>query len=226
VDTPVTAGYFTHRDRRTLDAVFRRFRRPVTIHGFFDEGQSATLRNMLQELAVLAGGHLLYQEITDDGHPLARVLGVTDRPTLRFYTRDWAWAPVEMVGDPSGYQFGVLLGILASLAGGFRPRIHGRLVSSVRNLNREVILEVLTLPTCPHSPHVVRITQEFALTNPGRVMARSISVTDYPVSMSLGVEAVPHLRVLSHGQLLATYTGILSPEALWQLIERGIKGGH
>ncbi|MCY0877622.1 MAG: hypothetical protein OWU84_01575 [Firmicutes bacterium] len=226
MDTPANGQYFTQRDRRIIQQSLEKARHPVSIQAFVDLEQSRRLRGVLVELTRLSHGRLDYEEILHVDHPLAHVLEVTARPTLRFLNSQREWAPVEFVGEPSGYQFGALLGLILSLAGHSSHRVAPRVISAARNLRRDVTLEVLTLPTCPHSPHVVRLTQELALANPARIRARAISVVDQPEWAALGVEAVPHLRIISRGALLATHTGALTADMLWRLVHTQAKGGH
>lgn len=220
----VSMGQLSTRDRRTLREMLEGLLRPVEILAFVRRDHDTDLVELLAEVAALGRDRLVLR-IVDEGSdpPLEDVLSVTDRPSLRFLTPGGEVAPIEVVGSPSGYQFGAFVNLVLSLSRG-RAHVPHSINSGLKSIARNVLLEVLTTPTCPHSPQVVRLAQECALANPGRIFARSIDAVQHSHLVPSDLDVVPYLRLWVEGRVVARHAGMLSDQKLWHLIQTGAKG--
>jgi thioredoxin reductase (NADPH) len=130
---------------------------------------------------------------------LAEQLGVTripatlvgapgdPRPRIRFY------------GVPSGYEFGALLDdvILVSTNA---EKLSSAARQALAALDHPVHIEVLTTPTCPKCPDVVKLAHAFAAAGPN-VTADMIAANEFPdVARLHNVMSVP--QVVVNGSLL------------------------
>jgi alkyl hydroperoxide reductase subunit AhpF len=127
--------------------------------------------------------------------------------------------PLEIAGAPTGYQYGAFIELLVAVSQG-RHQLSPALENFAKNLKLNVLLEVLVSPTCPYSPHVVRLAQHFALSNPGRVYARSVDVTQVALS-ERSVSVVPYLTVQVQGQIRHRHQGMLTAGELAGFIDAG-----
>ncbi|MCL5117133.1 MAG: hypothetical protein M1272_08305 [Firmicutes bacterium] len=215
---------FSARDRKTLRDMLTGLHRPVGILAFAPRHASDGVQALLDELMVLADGRI-HGQWTDpeEREALAAALGVSASPTFRFIGPTAEIAPVEMVGLPSGYQFGAFLNLLLALNRG-RLYLNHSVSGAVKNLSHDVVLEVVVSATCPNCPEVVRLVQQCAMANPARVFARSLDAAQHPDLVPAGVDAVPYTRIFVDSRLMAEKVGMMSSSQLWHLIQAGTKG--
>ena len=103
-----------------------------------------------------------------------------DRPRIRFF------------GLPSGYEFGVLLDDVLDIST-HHQALADLTVVALAALPAPVHVEVLTTPTCPVCPGVVRLTHRFAQASP-KVTADMVVVTEFPeLAQRYEVMTVPKL---------------------------------
>lgn len=220
----VGAGPLASRDQRMLREILRGLVRPVELWAFASESpESADLVPVLEQLDHLGGDRLSVKVTTEQGSGLAMALGVSVRPTLRVVGSGGEFAPIEIWGAPRGYQFGALVGLLVAMSRG-RNQLPYAVSRSLKNLTHDVLLEVGVAPTCPHSPQVVRMAQDCALANPGRIAARSVDLVQLTGSGAVASEAVPALTVYVDGRPRASHVGTLSAESMSRLIQSSVKG--
>lgn len=212
------------RDRRTLKEILEPLARPVEVLTFLPaEPEESALESVLADMAGLSHGMVAVRVLREPDHQsLAGALGIRERPSLRVVAPGGEVLPVEVIGEPTGYQFGALVQLLAAASRG-RPRLARSYSGMLKNVVHNILLEVYVAPTCPHSPQVVRMAQDFALANPGRVFARSIDVMSRP-DLVEQIEMVPCLVVSIDGQVTAQHVGMLSMALLARLIRAGERG--
>jgi len=216
---------FSPRDRRTLYEMLSTLRRPISLMVFVDpknDGQAA--HDLVQELHELAPELLQYRVISvDETSIVAKTLSVTETPSWRFLGSAGELVPVEIIGMPTGYQFGSFLNLLLTLSQGhlhLGHSVHGAL----KNIASDVLIEVLVSATCPNCPEVVRMAQECALANPARIFSRTLDAGQHPHGIPPGLEIVPYTRIVVGGRVEAARAGMMSHRELWRLIQTGLKG--
>ncbi|MHB0980895.1 MAG: protein disulfide oxidoreductase [Thermoleophilia bacterium] len=105
-----------------------------------------------------------------------------ERPRIRFF------------GVPEGYEFGALLDDVLAVSAGV-PRLSAETLVALTAVRRPVHLEVLTTPTCPRCPDVVRLAHGFALASP-MLTADMVAVSEFPeVARMHNVLSVPQVVV-------------------------------
>lgn len=215
---------FSMRDRRTLRDMLADLSRPVEILAFVEETQAEDARELVTELSALGRGALSSQVVMPDtADSLARALGVSRYPTFRFCGPTGEMAPIEMVGMPTGYQFGAFLALILSLTKG-RLALNHAIQGALKNITHDVLLEVIVTATCPNCPEVVRLAQHGALANPARIHTRTVDAIQHPDAVGAGVEVVPYTRIWVDGRVQAERAGMMSATQFWRLIQDGLKG--
>jgi alkyl hydroperoxide reductase subunit AhpF len=204
------------RDRRTLKAIFRQLSRPVEVWSFLREGRTnGELVEVLEDCSRLSDG-LVRVRLETRENGLSVCLAIAERPSLRIFASG-EFLPLEFVGSPTGYQFAAFVQLLVQASRGRSP-LSSAAAATIRNTQHNVLLEVGVAPTCPHSPHVVRLTQNAAMSNPGRVFARAIDVLQHTAVMAGRIDDVPSLDIAVGTHARVQHTGMLSATQLTQLI--------
>ncbi len=215
---------FSTRDRRTLREILQPLPRPVDVWAFCGSDAPSEDTAWLDELSELTAGRIGVT-VYPDAHqaPLALALGVLATPSYRLVSSGGEVAPLDIVGVPTGYQFGAFVQLLTALAKNKTQLAHSR-TSAVKNVQQDTVLEILVTPTCPHSPQLVRLAEDYALANPARLFVRVVDAVQHPELVPDGVEAVPHLRLFQDGALIGERTGMTPAGELWRMIQRGRRG--
>lgn len=211
-----------------LQEMLHRMRRPVQILGISDPNDSdRTFVDLLEMLRDLGNSYLVVRlMMASEPDAWGAALNIQALPMMGFLGPQGELAPIDLIGVPRGYQFGALLTLILALGSSYHlPLGHG-VIGALRNLSCDVLLEVFVSPTCPHSPHVARLAEQFALANPARVHTRIIDAIAFPQLAPRGLETVPHIRVQALGQVIGTYTGMTTASKLWQLVNYGLKGAN
>ncbi|NMP22442.1 thioredoxin family protein [Sulfobacillus harzensis] len=215
---------FSVRDRRMLREMLADVTRPVGVLAYAEDSQRPAVEDLMGELARLTRGPLSAQVLNDDHDgALIRAIGFQRTPSFAFVNAHGEIAPVEMVGLPTGYQFGAFLNMLLVLNRG-RLNLSHAVQGALKNAGRDVRLEVVVAATCPNCPGVVRLVQQCALANPARIRAVSIDAIQHPDLAGPGVEAVPLTRIWVEGRMAGEHTGLMSEQQLYQLIQGALKG--
>lgn len=216
---------FSVRDRRMLREMLGNLTRPVSIVAYADPSDRAHLEELTEELVGLSRGLLSVRLMaTEQDGALVSALGFRASPSFAFVLPNGEFAPVEMVGFPTGYQFGAFLNLLLTLNRG-RPRLSHAVHGALKNITQDVRLEVIVTATCPNCPGVVGLAQQCALANPARIQAISLDAVQHPQFVGPGVEAVPLTRVWVQGRLARQATGLMSEQQFYRLIQSAVKGG-
>lgn len=213
---------FSTRDRRTLREMLHPLPRPVEVWAFAGPDSPTDATNWLYELAEITAGRIGVTVFSDEA-ALASTLGVVARPSFRVVGAGGEVAPLDIVGIPTGYQFGAFVQLVMALAKNKSQLPHNR-SSAVKNVPQDTVMEIWVTPTCPHSPQLVRLAEDYALANPARLFVRVIDAIQYAEMVPEGVEAVPHLRLFQDGELVGERTGMTPAGDLWRMIQRGRKG--
>lgn len=215
---------FTVRDRRKLREMFLGLSRPVGIVALSRDEQRAQVEALTTELVRLTPTPLSVRIVDPEDDPaLQAAMGFRGVPSFQFLAPGGEVAPIEMVGLPTGYQFGAFLNVLLTLARG-RLRLSHAVQGALKNLGADLRLEVLVSATCPNCPALVRLSQECALANPARIHAVSIDAVQHPELAGPGVDAVPLTRIWVDGRLQGEEAGVMSESRFHHLIQASLKG--
>lgn len=209
------------RDRRTLQEMLAGLSRPVEIWAFLAEERTRhTLEEVLSQLAEISSGKVVLRLRHEES--VQEALGVERLPALRVVGGFGELLPIEIVGEPTGYQFGNLVQLLVT-ASQAHSRLPRHMSTMVKTVTQDVLIEVLVAPTSPHAPQVMRTAQDFALANPARIFARSIDVSQFP-ELTDQLQAVPLLTVYSAGSAPLRHLGMIPAPELAQWIMTKGKG--
>lgn len=151
-------------------------------------------RRLLEEFSALSSK--LELEVRDflQDRELARGLGVPRIPATLVGQPGQARPRLRFFGIPAGYEFGALLEDVIQLSTG-KKELEEATLALLAGLEQPVHLEVLTTPTCPVCPSVVRLTHRFALASE-KVSADMVMVSEYPeMAQRYQVASVPKLIV-------------------------------
>lgn len=212
---------FSVRDRRMLREMLTGLIRPVGVMAFVEEEQEGPVKALLAEVEALSRG-VVGARVERAGDALGALLSVTQIPSFRFVGVGGDILPIEMVGLPTGYQFGAFLALLTSLSRG-RPTLSHGVVGALKNLTHNVYLEVLVTATCPNCPQVVRLAQQFALANPARIHMASVDALQCPDPM--GIDRVPWTRLFVDGVMKSERAGMVSAPDLFRWVQTTVRGG-
>lgn len=167
---------------------------PVKLVMFTEEGPECPYcretRQLLEELAELS------DKLTVEVHPfqmekeLAERFGVDKVPAIVFLGEGEKDYGMRFYGIPTGYEFGTLLeGILDVSRGS--TGLSERTKEVLRQLRREVHIQVFVTPTCPYCPGAARLAHQMALEGE-KVRADVVEVTEFPhLAARYHVYAVP-----------------------------------
>lgn len=151
-------------------------------------------RRLVEEFASLHDR--LQLEVHDllHDHAMAESLGVDRIPATLLSLPGEERPRVRFFGSPTGYEFGVFLDdVLALSAGG--TRLSQTTQEVLRGLDHPVHIEVLTTPTCPRCPDVVRLAHSFAMAD-ANVTADMVAVSEFPeVARLHDVMSVPQVVI-------------------------------
>ena len=136
-----------------------------------------TLR-LLEEFSALSPRLVLDVKDLHEEAEAARELALTRIPVTLVAAAGEERPRIRFFGLPSGYEFGVLLDDVLDIST-HRQALTDKTVEALAALPAAVHAEVLTTPTCPVCPGVVRLTHRFAQSSP-RVTADMIVVTEFP----------------------------------------------
>lgn len=184
-------------------------------------GECRDARRLVEEFASL--DDRLQLEVHDllHDHAMAESLGVGRIPATLLSVPGEERPRVRFFGSPAGYEFGVFLDdVLAVSAGG--TRLSQMTQEVLRGLDHPVHIEVLTTPTCPRCPDVVRLAHAFAMAD-ANVTADMVAVSEFPeVARLHDVMSVPQVVIdgvilqagrVDEAGLLEAVVGSMAPKA-------------
>lgn len=167
--TPVLSD----REWRTVGEMLEGLVRPVTWHLYFGaEDDAARIGRQLAEgLRAKAPPGLVGVAVNGPSPP-----DLAGRPAWLLRDRDGRETGVRFYGLPAGYQFAVLIDAMLDVSRA-RIMVEPKTYYWCQRLAEVVTLTVMVMPTCPHSPRVVRLTQRLARANPGRIRAQAVDAS-------------------------------------------------
>lgn len=170
------ASGLSEREWRTVGEMLQAMVRPVGWDLYLN-GEEDPASRLCRELAegIRARAPSGLVDVTVNGpHPP----DLAGRPAwvLRSAHRDETG--IRFYGLPSGYQFGVIIDAMLDVS---RDRIvvEPKTYHWCQRLRQTMTLTVMVMPTCPHSPRLVRLTQRLARANPRRIQAQAVDATTF-----------------------------------------------
>ena len=175
----------SERDQETLREEFSLMTRPVRLLFFtqaLDGDACLQARQILDELPPLSNAITIEEVNFVLEAEKARQYGIDRVPALALVAQDDAGADrdsnIRFLGVPAGYEFvSVVRAIL--LAGGGPSHLSEANRARVAAIDRPMVLQVFTTPTCPHCPRAINIAHEMAWANPN-ITSYAVEVTEYP----------------------------------------------
>ncbi len=222
--------HLSDRERQTLREMFRDLKYPVYTELFVDPDDewSRAAEELITEVVGIMPD-LLHVEIRQrrEHNLLATLYGVQWTPTFILCDHKRDDSGIRFVGLPSGYEFAVLIEALLDVSES-RVRISDKSLNYIRNLEREVTLEVFVTPTCPHCPRAVRLAHQLAWANPARVHASAIDSSKFTnLAESEAVVAVPTTIIrVDGGVIRRELSGAVSEDQFIRTITDIIEEGR
>jgi len=177
---------------------------------------------LVQEFAALSDKLTLVVHDYRTRSAEAESMGVTRIPATLLKAADGSVARVRFFGTPSGYEFGTFLDAVLALSTGV-VRLDPSTVEALSALTTPVHIEVLTTPTCPRCPELVRLAHLFAMAGPS-VTADMVNVVDFPeVARLHNVLSVPRLVLNGVPVVDDSAEGPLTQERLLRLVTDAAK---
>lgn len=222
--------HLSDRERQTLREMFRDLKYPVHVELFVDpeDEWSRAAEELITEVVGVMPD-LLHAEVRPlrEHQLLATLYGVERAPTFILCDHKRDDSGIRFVGLPSGYEFAVLIEALLDVSAS-RVRISDKSLNYIRNLEREITLEVFVTPTCPHCPRAVRLAHQLAWANPARVHAFAIESTKFATwADAEAVVAVPTTVIrIEGGTIREQVAGAVSEDQFVRLLKDIMGDGH
>jgi len=101
---------------------------------------------------------------------------------------------IRIFGVPAGYEFAAFLEAVVDVSRG-ETSLGQKTKTRVRDLTRDVHIQVLVSPTCPFCPAAVRLAHQMALESP-RIRADMIEIQEFPhLAQRYNVQGVPKIVI-------------------------------
>jgi len=169
----------TDKDRRQIEALFRKLEHPVKLIYFTQEIECelcSETRQLLETLAALSDKlSLEVYNLQLDKEKAAQYQIAKVPATAVIGTKDYG---IRFYGLPAGYEFVVLLEDIVRVSLG-SSGLHPETIERLRELSEPVHLEVFATPTCPYCPGAVRLAHQLAIEN-DLITADMVEATEFP----------------------------------------------
>ena len=101
---------------------------------------------------------------------------------------------IRFFGAPAGYEFTTLVEDLLMVSTG-KHGLSAEVLAELGKVDQPVRVQVMTLPTCPYCPSMVRTAHRFALANKN-ITADMVEVSEFPALVKFyEVQGVPHTMI-------------------------------
>lgn len=142
-------AFLTERDRAHLRTMLADMRDPVRLYLFVDgDGRESRMaQDLITEVSRLAPDYIQVEVFDAAAHSVVAALyGVTATPALVFLDAQGDDTGMRMMGLATGYEFAVLIEGMLDVSR-HRGRLSDATVQFVRNLERDVFIDVFVTPT-------------------------------------------------------------------------------
>ncbi|MBE3596773.1 MAG: thioredoxin family protein [Hydrogenibacillus sp.] len=187
-------GIIAEKDKETIRDMFGKMTGPAHIVFFWSDEENKeygeATKQILEELSALTDKlHVQYHK-REEASALAERYGVDKTPAIVFVQADGSDTGVRFYGIPSGYEFTTLIEDIIDLGSG----THGlseKTVEELKQIDKDVHIQVFVTPTCPYCPRAVRIAHFMAMVHP-KIRAEMIEATEFPeLANAYNVYGVP-----------------------------------
>lgn len=126
---------------------------------------------------------------------------------------------IKFYGIPSGYEFTSLLEAIEMVSTG-KPRLSHDVINKVKEIDRDLHLQIFITPTCPYCPAAVQTGHAMALINE-RIKADMVEMIEFPhLGQKYNITGVPSVVINENHQ----FEGALPDRIYLAKILRAIKG--
>jgi len=189
------------QDREFLKLRFdEELQNPVTIIAFTKKAEGLELpglecefctetEQLVSELAELCDKITVepHEYLPDD--QLVRELGIDKLPALVLMSQ--SGRGITYYGIPGGFQFASLVEDIVDLSRNATD-LPQDVKERIRDVDRDVHIQVFVTPTCPYCPSAVRTAHQMAIENPEHIKADAIEASEFPHLVSrYDISAVP-----------------------------------
>jgi glutaredoxin-like protein len=173
------------------------------------------VRQMLEELAALTDKISLRQQIFGEDKEAVAQYQVERIPAIVLHVGDRRW--LKYYGSPGGHEFVPLVETIVDISRGTNSLSH-KIRKRLRNLKKDVRVQVFVTPACPHCPQMARLAYQVALESP-RISVEVIEANEFPeLSQRYHVRGVPTTVI----DQKMSFTGSVPDDLLVDAIERVI----
>ncbi len=186
---------------------------PVTILAFTRKasGQEAAglecefceeTQQIVDELAELSGKIAVETHEYSADDPSAREYGVDKLPALVLNRTQGGG--VKYYGIPGGFEFSSLIEDLIDVSRDV-TNLSREAKQKIREIRRDVHIQVFVTPTCPYCPSAVRTAHQMAIENPAHIRADAVEASEFPhLVRKYDVSAVPTVVINDRVQFEGT----------------------
>lgn len=120
---------------------------------------------------------------------MVQQLGIDKLPALILTSGDGKG--VRYFGIPGGFEFSSLIADIVDVSRNTTDMTQDAR-EKVRNIDKDVHIQVFVTPTCPYCPSTVRLAHQMAIENPGHIQADAVEAAEFPhLVEKYGIDAVP-----------------------------------
>lgn len=124
---------------------------------------------------------------------LVREMGIDKIPALVLTNGNGTG--VRYFGIPGGFEFSSFIEDLVDVSRNSTD-LSQEAKDRIRDLDRDLHIQVFVTPTCPYCPSAVRVAHQMAIENPARIKADAVEAAEFPYLVDrYGISAVPTVVV-------------------------------
>jgi glutaredoxin-like protein len=188
----------------------------IFVPGRQDCAYCEDVRVLMEELASLSERISLTTHDIDHEPDAVKAFGIDKVPGI--VVRGQTNRPIRYYGVPAGTGFPVFIENLLDAARG-TVTLEPKTAQQLRKLKSDVHLQVVTTPTCQHSPAVSRIAARLALQN-NRIRLDVVEVSEFPqMAQRYGLRATPTTIVNDAAALPGAMTEALLLDTIFRIVE-------
>ncbi|MBX8636532.1 MAG: thioredoxin family protein [Thermoplasmata archaeon] len=148
---------------------------------------------LLSELSDISGGKItLEKHDFDQDRNIAERYGIDKTPAIVIPFGNGTG--IRYYGIPGGYEFTSLIGDIVDVSSG-SSKLPEDIRNRLKDVDRNVHIQVFVTPTCPWCPKAVRTAHQFAMEN-SSITSDMVEATEFPdLASSFSVMAVPKIVI-------------------------------
>lgn len=200
-------GLISEEDRSYIKEVFAsKLVNPATIMVFISEKTSCEYCKDTVELVneVASLSEKLNAEVyTLEGNAeVAKTYRIDKVPAITF--RGEKVYNMRFFGIPSGYEFSAFIDDIIDVSRR-SSRLSPPTKSKLKEIDKNVHIQVFVTPTCPYCPRAVRLAHQFAMEN-DNIIGDMVEAMEFPeLANKYGVMSVPHIIINEEFEFIGAY---------------------